>query len=536
MTAGREKIIRWATLALCCVILTVCSVAVLNRKEAFFLDEYSSYGCANGTNGKIMDYQVGVAYTPEEIHQMEAATYIVPQDNRFRFDNVWKNLSNNVHPPVFYALLHLVCSLTPGMYNIWQAAAVNLLFGLISLIFFQKLARALFRKEWLGALLCLGWVCTMGLYGNIAFLRDYAAAMCACLIAGWEVFRYLNGHRKLKDLAKIALASAFCALSHYYCLIYLFFLCAVLCVTLMIRKEWKAVGLIVAAEAAAAGISLAVFPSMIERVLGSRRGVEATANLVKFDLALLKKRLTGFFETLSTNFFGGFLLYALILLAVLIILSLVLRGKIKAVDENASDVAVKLADVLLLLLPAAFFAAIIVKIAPNDAIRYLYPVVAFLYLGGFAAVAYFGKSLVSKKVLAIGLALMVVLMSGFSWKNGKIRYLYQGNRQRIQENLEPIRGTDAILIWGKSTNYPSVTLPQVDYYGSVTFLNKTGESRLADIPALLEGKDAVILLGKDTKEAGFKDKLLEIYPEYRAVELGNLDGQNRFFNYWFHKN
>ncbi|MBR2854407.1 MAG: hypothetical protein IKE81_08800, partial [Clostridia bacterium] len=122
------------------------------------------------------------------------------------------------------------------------------------------------------------------------------------------------------------------------------------------------------------------------------------------------------------------------------------------------------------------------------------------------------------------------------WKNGKIRYLYQGNRQRIQENLEPIRGTDAILIWGKSTNYPSVTLPQVDYYGSVTFLNKTGESRLADIPALLEGKDAVILLGKDTKEAGFKDKLLEIYPEYRAVELGNLDGQNRFFNYWFHKN
>ena len=172
MTAGREKIIRWATLALCCVILTVCSVAVLNRKEAFFLDEYSSYGCANGTNGKIMDYQVGVTYTPEEIHQMEAATYIVPQDNRFRFDNVWKNLSNNVHPPVFYALLHLVCSLTPGMYNIWQAAAVNLLFGLISLIFFQKLARALFRKEWQGALLCLGWVCTMGLYGNIAFLRN----------------------------------------------------------------------------------------------------------------------------------------------------------------------------------------------------------------------------------------------------------------------------------------------------------------------------------------------------------------------------
>ena len=72
---------------------------------------------------------------------------------------------------------------------------------------------------------------------------------------------------------------------------------------------------------------------------------------------------------------------------------------------------------------------------------------------------------------------------------------------------------------------------QANRYGQIT-------SRATDIAeaALLEGKDAVILLGKDTKEAGFKDKLLEIYPEYRAVELGNLDGQNRFFNYWFHKN
>ena len=138
MQLTREQLIRTGFLILCCLLLIGCSIAVLTHKEAFFLDEYSSYGCANGVGSKNMRFENGVTYTPEEIEQQALAAYATTEGKQFKFRNVWRNLSSNVHPPVFYVLLHFVCSLTPGVFSMWQAAAVNILLGLLKCCHLQQ--------------------------------------------------------------------------------------------------------------------------------------------------------------------------------------------------------------------------------------------------------------------------------------------------------------------------------------------------------------------------------------------------------------
>lgn len=533
MPQNKNRIVRILFLLLCCAVLITCSIIVLSQKGGFYLDEYSSYGCANSATGKRIPQTKGVTYSSEEILQRALDTYSVSADERFRFDYVYKNLSQNVHPPVFYVLLHIVCSLTPGGYNVWQAGAVNILFGVILLIFFQKFMRAFTRSEWIAGLLTLAWTCVQGLYVNVTLLRDYAAAMCATMILAWEVFRFLRGNRGIPDLVKIAAASALSVLCHYYCAIYLFFLCAVLCVILMARKEWKDLIHILIAEACAGVAALAAFPPMISRILNSSRGVQATENLTDADVSSFMDRLSYFFRQTNNAFFGGVFLYLLILAAMLGIGYLLTRGKRKLHKEKEGLFAqLTIPEILLLLLPAVFYFILVSKIAAMKTARYMYPVTALLYLSLIAVLIFFGKKLLNHRVLAAGLAVIMLAVGCLSWPAGEFRHLYRGLPNLIREKLEPYRGTDAIQIWTNISDLYSVTVPQYEYYGSVTFYYKPDEEELKGITALNEKRDVILLCGKESRD--MPETLQQYFPGYTVTEIGCLDGQSRFYNYYLH--
>lgn len=528
--SGRSAI-QTVFLIVCCALLIVCSIVVLSQKEAMFLDEYSSYGCANSDHNKLMRLDDGICYSREEVLQEARDTYAINRNEWFRYDFVWRNLKTNVHPPVFYVLLHFVCSFTPDLYSIWQAAAVNLFFGLISLVFFQKFARALIRSEWLAGILCLSWACTLGLYGNIVLLRDYAAAMCGMLISAWECLRYLRGNRSIRDLVKIALASALSVLSHYYCILALFLLCGTLCVILAVRKEWKDLRNLILAEACAAVAAAAVFPAMIPALFSSSRSTESSGNLASLNFSQWKEELFSFFTQLNNSFFGGLLLWVGLLVLAAAVICLFTRKK--SSRPSSRLVSIQPDDIALLLIPSSVYFILVSKMVPLSAFRYHYPVTAQLYLSVFALLAFFSGRLLKKKALALFLAAVMLTMCCFSWPRGEIEYLYRGTKSNIQAKLEPYRGTDAVFLRSGSTN-PNALLPQMEYYGSLTICQVDDSETPAEIPALREGKDLVLAISKSLRKSGFIDLLLSEYPGYEAVSLGNLDGQGKIDNYYLH--
>ena len=55
-------------------------------------------------------------------------------DNLYELDNykyVYDLQSYDVHPPVYYFMLHTVCSVMPGVFSMWQGIGLNILFSLI---------------------------------------------------------------------------------------------------------------------------------------------------------------------------------------------------------------------------------------------------------------------------------------------------------------------------------------------------------------------------------------------------------------------
>lgn len=535
MDSHKNRLIRFGFILLSVAVLCLCSIHVLQEKESLFLDEYSSFGCANGTVlGKEIPYESRVTYTQEEILKLTNDTYAVTPDMRFRFDNVWANLANNVHPPVFYAALHFLCSLTPGVYGMWQPYVINIFFSIILLFFFQKFTKCLTDSVWLSGILCLLWSGTIGFTASVVFLRDYTAAMCACLIAAWECCRYLKGNRRIPDLIKIAFASAFAVLCHYYCAIYIFFLCAVMCVILMLHKNWKSIVQLIISEIGAAIFAVAVFPSLITCMFLSRRGTEATENFTELNASSFKTSLEYYFKSINSHLFGNMFLYLGIIIVLLLLVSLILTKKHRLSRRDASQSKnLTPEDILLLIVPVLGYYVVVSKIAPYQTPRYMYPVYSVMYLSLISLITYALQALAGKRVLAVCMSVVMLSVSVLSWHSGNVLHLYRGMNQTIEDKLEPYRGIDAIQIWSSIHSLNCVTIPEYSYFDSVTFFYKSDRDEILSFPAFSGSEDLMLLLAKTNKD-DYVQLIQEAYPYYEVTELGNVDKQGRFINYYLH--
>lgn len=58
--------------------------------------------------------------------QQDFVNYISVQKNdRFNYASVYYNQTQDIHPPLFYFLLHTVCSLFPGSFTKWTGLGMN---------------------------------------------------------------------------------------------------------------------------------------------------------------------------------------------------------------------------------------------------------------------------------------------------------------------------------------------------------------------------------------------------------------------------
>ena len=58
-----------------------------------------------------------------------------------RLLTVYANQASDVHPPLYYLLLNLICSFFPGTYSNWYPFAVNIVFLLLACVMLYRIAR-----------------------------------------------------------------------------------------------------------------------------------------------------------------------------------------------------------------------------------------------------------------------------------------------------------------------------------------------------------------------------------------------------------
>ena len=241
------------------------------KKTSFHEDEVFSYALSNsykrpfiyGSAHQVVD-NYDVWFTGTEFRD-----YIrTNEDTRFRYDSVWYNQAEDVHPPLYYAILHTICSVNTGKFSWWYAFAINLVCFVLTQVFLYLLSDKVMCSKLRALLVCAFWGATLAAQNNYLFLRMYGmntlfsviyAYLCIGLAAGGKPDR--------KRCVLIALTAFLGAMTQHFFLVYAFFVTAFVCIWLLIRKEFKHFFGVGAAAASGVALSFLVFPATISHMM-----------------------------------------------------------------------------------------------------------------------------------------------------------------------------------------------------------------------------------------------------------------------------
>ena len=368
----------------------------------------------------------GMAWVDGTEHFLRHAT-VTDGNLLSRLLTVYANQASDVHPPFYYLLLNLVCSLFPGTYSDWYPFAVNLVFLLLACVMLYRVALR-FGGETLAlsavALygLSCGFVSTAVLFRMYAVLTFFCCSVLLCHLRLHE-----EGWRASRGTAwQLILVNVFGFYTQYYFIIYSAFLALVSLVCMLICRRGKNALRYLGLMLLAACASLVIWPVSVYHIFGGYRGTEAFANA---NLAQFAEHLEEYGSILSGALLGGSKKLALalaLLVGAAAVFAALRAGKKNPATDQKTDGCAALVRWLLVLCPAAGYFLIVMQIAPYQVDRYvmcLYPSLALTLACALAFV--FRQLCRSRAVQACLLAAAVLALSAFGMYRVGPNYLYR---------------------------------------------------------------------------------------------------------------
>ncbi len=245
-------------------------------KGGFHSDEIWSYGLANSSGQPFIFQEPGISIdegSPEDyinLHQWlpgdTLREYITVQpEERFDFGSVWENQKLDHHPPLYYLLLHSLCSLRPESFSWGFGLAISLVCLAVTQVFLFLTARLLMSDR-LALAVCGLYACSQGALMTFTFIRQYSLLTALGMMLLCFTARYCTGGQ-LRSFLFTALPTALALFfTHYFGLVYAAALTACLCLWLFARRRiWEglACGF---SMLGAAGVFLAVWPAALRHM------------------------------------------------------------------------------------------------------------------------------------------------------------------------------------------------------------------------------------------------------------------------------
>lgn len=387
------------------LILVVC-LYYFQMKQNFHIDELYTYGLSNSYFEPF----------PFDKNQWLSGdyyqNYLSPTlETRFSYDSVYYNQTQDVHPPLYYWLIHTIASFFPGVFSKWIGLSLNLGVHLLTFGMLFALLKRYTQNRWIALFGAAFWALSVGALSSANFIRMYH------LLGLLQItLLYLSLGKKFskKTLVGVALVCFLGGLTHYYFYLYAFSLVLTTCLLLLCQnriRDMFSYGL-----SALLGVvgALAGFPAVFTHLTATNRGQEVMANL---DDAVFSNS-NPFVVFIKQELFLGirlrYLVIAGIVLGLLVCISL-WRTK-------------KLSPVWLLVgsfLPVVAYIMIVQQVSHYQTPRYIYSVYPAITAGLFLLVYNGFKGIFQQqKVLVFLVGVLAVGGIGWSLWTEAPDYLY----------------------------------------------------------------------------------------------------------------
>ena len=327
-------------------------IIVGTKKQGFHEDEYYSYYSSNRTAGLFVTDR-----SWQDTDTIKDEFVVIPGQG-FNYSLVKEVQSWDVHPPLYYDILHTACSIVPRLFSKWIGIVVNMIAFVIAFFLFLRLMEFLRINDITKLLILTIWGFNPMTVSFVMFTRMYMWLTVFVIACALLHIRLLEASRAventifmaapkslllfwLKYILPIMLCSYLGFLTHYYYLIFFVFIgiCFVFWLvarsfrfghkysgddtkkadsTVVKRRIIKAF-VYVASCALSLFLAIASYPASAAHIFSGYRGTEAISEFTT--IADFPTRLLFFVRLMNEGVFGGsFFVVSIILLVLFIIL------------------------------------------------------------------------------------------------------------------------------------------------------------------------------------------------------------------------
>ena len=496
------------------VVFLIAMIFVIALKFDYHVDETLTYSLSNNSDPVYyMDPQEGFRYEPSIQPYLDYLT--VKKGESFSYSIPYFKQYYESHPPIYYALVHTVCSLFPGSFSRWYAGAVNIIFALGTLFVLRRIVELLTENKLIKNCLTWGFVSCYAVLSEVSFFRMYVVTLFLTTLTTYIFMWQLQSDRGKWFYILASFVVLVGALTYYGTLIFSLAICVIYGIYLLINKKWKDVYKFVGGMAIAGGIAIAVFPAIIRQVFGDGRGGEAIGNM--FNLSDYIDRLKSFVGFYNDFVFGRILLLLLIVLVALIIYAN-RQGKL-SLDKT------KMMYYIILIAPSLIFFLVASKSAPYHEERYTSLTYANAYIGIMCPLLSLLNKLFEKKLANIISICLIAIISTIGLTTNKWQYLYRWEKPSF-DLLDPYREYDCLCIHGGENWRLNTYILELTKYNSVTYVRKSEMENYNLEDYITTGNGIVVLAGISDKNV--IDEVMNYLPNYSGYEYVS---ENSFYVY-----
>ena len=432
----------------------------------------------------------------------DAEDYVKAGENRFNYISVYYNQLKDVHPPLFYMLVHTLSSIFNNTFSKYIIFFVSLPFFLATCYFLRKIFIVIDRKEI--ALIGVGlYAFSMGAISTMMFQRMY---MMLTFFTTVYLYIHLLIRKNDYDTTKKTRLALFGVtvlgfLTQYYFCVYAVFIALVMTVLFIKKKKYKELFRYIRTLVISAFVGLLIFPFAIQHIFFSYRGVSSFGN-------------TGYLDRLfefGKNIVEAFGCNNMIALAMIIL----------AIFSNALKRKKNIDILVIIAVPVVLYVLVISKIAPYLEIRYIMNILPIIAMMMVMLISGIFENKFYNTLLAF---VLVTLITIYSFIFIKPMFLYEGYQEYI--DISEKYSEDSVVFVGYTFFNHIQSVPEFMNYKQTLMLSKDQLDLTKDDEVLESSNEFILIVNKYLGNEEVLKTVMENtgYSQYELLYYGDAKG------------
>lgn len=507
-----------------CIVQIVVSLFWASQKNYLFFDEVFSFQASNTARKERVEFEENV-WMNETWYESFMS---VDEEDAFDYSIPFNNQKTDVHPPLYYMMLHTVCSIVPGEVSLMAGISVNLMFFLGSTVVLYFLTDTVWRRKEIAVLAAFLYAVSFGGINTMIYTRMYMMVTFMALLHSLVYMKYME-QDKISGKAYLFLMVTLIGgvLTQYYFLFIAFFFGVWYTVKFFVEKRYKVLFVYWGTFVTSALISLGIWPSMLTHLFGGGRGEEAADNLLSSEGYF--ESLKEMFRILNNDMFAKLL--------PVIILGIVLLW-IVGLKKGTPDKELYYKKMLPILFVCIGYFLLVTKVAPYQVDRYVMPIYPLVYMMVIGLTCMIAEKVLPKKLV---LALCVIGFGGLSlihMIHSGIPYTYVKNQNNIERwaVVNEYRDNYALYISDdKGAHYYDAVQMLKEYQGFYYACNLENVQQIISDMEDVADKGLVVYVKNTRTREEAEDFVQKVFPGQKLNQENLLDEDEKWSVYLINK-